>query len=187
MFLVKRQNKAHAPYALPRKGDAVSLCESEMRIREYQESDRRHLKEITVICFNGVSIEKNIEELLGQIAGKDWAWRKARQIDDDIATNPNGIFVAEEDGRPIGYITTRVDHATKVGRIPNISVLPACRKSGVGRKLMDKAFEYLSSENMECVSIETLEQNAVGQKFYPSCGFREVARQIHYIKRLEAT
>lgn len=156
-----------------------------MKIRAYQETDRQELKDITIICFDGVSIDQNAEERLGLIAGKDWAWRKERQIDDDIAANPTGIFVAEADGKPVGYITTRVDQATKVGRIPNLGVLPAYRNSGIGRKLMDKAFAYLRSEGMECVRIETLDQNAVGQRFYPSCGFIEVARQIHYIKRLD--
>lgn len=85
-----------------------------MKIRAYQETDRQGLKEITIICFEGVSIDQNAEERLGLIAGKGWAWRKERQIDDDIAANPNGIFVAEADGKPIGYITTRVDQATKV-------------------------------------------------------------------------
>ncbi len=156
-----------------------------MKIRACQETDRQDLKDITIICFDGVSIDQNAEERLGLIAGKDWAWRKERQIDDDIAANPSGIFVAEADGKPVGYITTRVDQATKVGRIPNLGVLPAYRSSGIGRKLMDKAFAYLRSEGMEYVRIETLDQNAVGQRFYPSCGFIEVARQIHYIKRLD--
>ena len=75
-----------------------------MQIRVYQEKDRGHLKKITEVCFEGVSIEKNVEALLGRIGGKSWAWRKEREIDDDIAANPGGVFVAEADGRPIGFI-----------------------------------------------------------------------------------
>ena len=43
------------------------------------------------------------------------------------------------------------------------------------------AMEYFKAEGMEYVRIETLDQNPVGQRFYPSYGFKEVARQIHYI------
>jgi ribosomal protein S18 acetylase RimI-like enzyme len=32
--------------------------------------------------------------------------------------------------------------------------------------------------------IETMGSNPVGQSLYPSCGFKEVARQIHYAQRL---
>ena len=39
---------------------------------------------------------------------------------------------------------------------------------------------------MQVAKIETLEQNPVGQKLYPSLGFVEVARQVHYAMRLES-
>ena len=64
-------------------------------IRKFKEADREILKEITVICFDGVCIDQNIENQMGVIAKKDWAWRKKRHIDDDIAANSNGIFVAD--------------------------------------------------------------------------------------------
>ena len=33
---------------------------------------------------------------------------------------------------------------------------------------------------MTVAKIETLEQNPIGRQLYPSLGFQEVARQIHY-------
>ena len=155
-----------------------------MTIREYREQDREVLKEITAICFEGVSIDQNIQKIAGLINGKDWTWRKKRHIDADIAADPAGVFVAEADGRCIGYVTTRVDRATKVGSIPNLAVLPEHRKGGIGRKLMDTAVARLKTEGMECVRIETLDQNAVGRHFYPAYGFTEVARQLHYFKKI---
>lgn len=32
--------------------------------------------------------------------------------------------------------------------------------------------------------IETMAQNEAGQHRYPACGFVEVARQVHYARRL---
>jgi ribosomal protein S18 acetylase RimI-like enzyme len=152
-----------------------------MKIRGFQEPDREALKQITIISFDGVSIDRNIENQFGPIGGKSWAWRKARQIDEDLNANPGGVFVAEDNGLCVGYITTRIDHETKIGGIPNIAVLPEYRKTGTGRTLMDTAMEYFKAEGMEYVRIETLDQNPVGQRFYPSYGFKEVARQIHYV------
>ncbi len=37
---------------------------------------------------------------------------------------------------------------------------------------------------MVTAKIETLEQNATAASLFPKLGFREVARQIHYIKPL---
>ncbi|MDP2984448.1 MAG: GNAT family N-acetyltransferase [Candidatus Latescibacter sp.] len=158
-----------------------------MTIRAYAEADHGILNEITAVCYNGVSIDQNIEKLFGRIAGKDWTCRKQRQLDEDISAHPDGIFVAEIDHRVVGYISTRIDHATKIGRILNFAVLPAQQKRGIGKALMDRAIAHLKSEGMEYVRIETLDQNAAGKHFYPKLGFSEVARQIHYIRRTDST
>jgi len=152
-----------------------------MEIRRYRPSDLDTLKTITAICFDGVSIDQNIEQLYGLIHGQDWRWRKRRHIDDDAAINAAGIFVAEEDGQIVGYVTTRVDAAAKVGGIPNFAVLPAFQQRGIGRKLLEKAVAYLAAEGMQFARIETLAQNEVGAHFYPKFGFQEVARQVHYV------
>ena len=152
-----------------------------MKIRCYRPSDRDTLKEITAICFDGVCIDQNIEDLYGLIDNKDWRWRKKRHIDADAEIHAAGILVAEEAGQVVGYISTRIDPATKVGGIPNYAVLPAYQKQGIGRKLLAAAVAYLAGEGMCYARIETLAQNEVGTYFYPQFGFQEVARQVHYV------
>ena len=155
-----------------------------MLIRKYVEPDREALREIAAVCFDGVAIDQNIEKLYGPIGGRDWRWRKRRQIDDDLNANADGVFVAELDGKVVGFISTRIDRATKIGGIPNFSVLPGNQKHGIGRKLAAAAVAYLQAAGMEYAKIETLEQNAVGRHFYPKLGFREVARQLHFVMPL---
>lgn len=154
-------------------------------IRPYRPSDLERLKEITAICFETVSIDRNIEERLGLIGGRDWRFRKLRHIDADVAgESARGVFVCEEAGEVVGYITTRIDGAARIGHIPNMAVHPGRQGRGIGRRLIDHALEFLRAEGMEAVRIETLEQNPVGSRFYPDVGFQEVARQIHYVMRL---
>ena len=154
-------------------------------IRPYRPEDLEALKRITTICFEGVSIDRNIEERFGRIGDRDWQFRKLRHIDDDVAgERAKGVFVWEQDGEVSGYITTRVDRASKIGGIPNLSVLPSMQGRGIGRKLLEHGLEYMRAEGMECARIETLAQNEVGSHLYPSLGFEEVARQIHYCMRL---
>ena len=153
-----------------------------MTIRTFTESDGEVLKEITIACFDrGCSIDYRIEDLFGLIDRKDWEWRKRRDIDGEIAANPAGIFVAEVEGCPIGYVTTHVDRATMMGSIPNLAVLPEHRRKGIARGLINHAVAYLKGEGMRYVRIQTLETNESGRHVYPACGFREIARQIHYI------
>ena len=151
-----------------------------MNIRTFTDADLEPLRQITAICFDGVSIDQNMEKLFGEIAGKVWQWRKMRHINADAAANGNGIFVAEVEGSVVGYITTRVDDEAKVGGIPNYAVLPEHQQKGIGLALAERAIDYLKEQGMECIRIETLEQNPVGTSFYPKLGFTEVARQIHY-------
>ena len=157
-----------------------------MKIRPFRPSDLETLKTITAICFDGVSIDQNIEQLHGLIHGKDWRWRKKRHIDDDAAVNAAGILVAEVDGQIVGYISSRVDPATRIGGIPNFAVLPAFQQHGIGRRLLEEAVAYLAAEGMTYARIETLDQNDIGAHFYPDFGFQEVARQINYIMPITA-
>jgi ribosomal protein S18 acetylase RimI-like enzyme len=157
-----------------------------MQIRFYRPSDLEALRALTEEAFEGVSIDHNIEAVFGTIAGRDWRWRKARHIDDDVAANAGGAFVAEEDGEIIGYITTRVDPEAGIGQIPNLAVAAAARNCGLGRQLIERALDYFRALGLTHAKIETLDQNAIGQHLYPACGFREVARQIHFVMDLNS-
>ncbi len=156
-----------------------------MTIRRYSEPDREALKRISAVCFEGVSIDHNIEQLSGPIAGKDWAWRKKLQIEDDIDNYPDGIFVAEIDDAVVGFVTTRVDRRKGIGSIPDLAVLPDHRRQGLAKTLLDQAIAHLQGAGMTHVRLDTLEQNAVCQEFYPKRGFKEAARVIHYIMEIK--
>jgi ribosomal protein S18 acetylase RimI-like enzyme len=155
-----------------------------MRLRSFLPGDLDALCRLTVDSFQGVSIDQNIERHFGPIHGHDWRWRKARHIKDDVEANPGGIFVAEEDGIILGYITTLLDAEAGIGRIPNLAVAAEARNRGLGRLLVERALDYFRSLGLTHARIETLDQNPVGQHLYPACGFKEVARQIHYLREL---
>ena len=156
-----------------------------MQIRTYLPSDLEALRSLTEEAFQGVSIDQNIEEQFGTIAGHDWRWRKARHIDADVAANPEGVFVAEENGKVLGYITTRVDREAGIGQIPNLAVAATARNRGLGRQLIEFALAYFRSLGLTHAKIETLEQNPIGRHLYPACGFREVAKQTHFVMELK--
>lgn len=153
-------------------------------IRPYQPDDLDALKRLTVEAFGGVTLEQNVEDTLGILHGHDWRWRKARHIDEDVAANAAGIFVAAAQGLVVGYITTRVDRETGKGRIPNMAVAADLRGHGLGRRLIECALDYFRQEGLEYAMIETMAQNQIGQHLYPACGFVEVARQVHFARRL---
>ena len=157
---------------------------SNVTIRPYQPDDLETIKRLTVEAFGGVTLEQNVEAALGILHGHDWRWRKARHVDEDVTANPAGIFVAEAQGRVVGYVTTRVDSESGRGRIPNLAVAADFRGHGLGRRLIEHALDYFRREGLAYAMIETMAQNEVGQHLYPACGFVEVARQVHFAMKL---
>ena len=161
-------------------GDGVS-------IRPYRTSDLARLQEITALTFGPVSIDGNMERILGPFGAGNWQTRKLEAIAEDCRIQPESVFVAEDaSGRVAGYVTTRLNRMSGIGWIPNLAVDPAHQGHGLGRALLEHAIAYFRENGMEAAKIETLEQNPVGQQLYPSLGFREVGRQIHYAMRLDS-
>jgi GNAT superfamily N-acetyltransferase len=151
-------------------------------IRPYRESDRSIVRELTIAAFEGVSIDHNIDRLLGPVAGRDWRWRKSRDIDRDLDWLGADLAVAEDDqtGAVVGYVTMHCDIETLIGWIHNLVVAETVRGQGLGRLLIEHALAQFRAAGMTIAKIETLEQNPIGRHLYPSTGFIEIARQIHY-------
>jgi ribosomal protein S18 acetylase RimI-like enzyme len=150
-------------------------------IRPYRESDRTAVVNLTVAAFEGVSIDHGLDLKLGGAAGKDWRWRKGRDIERDLAMPTTELAVAEDStGAVVGYVTMDFDRDTLIGWIHNLAVAAELRGQGLGRLLIEHALDRFRAAGMTVAKIETLEQNAIGRHLYPSLGFREVARQIHY-------
>lgn len=145
-------------------------------IRPARPEDRERIIEISLAAFSGVSIDENIEKKL--LRPKDsWLAKKRAGMEEDLQYL-DWVFVAEEDGKVIGFITTRI--AGDTGRIPNLGLDSQYRGRGIGKALIVYALDFFRKEGLALARIETMEQNEIGQNLYPKMGFVEVARQIHY-------
>jgi ribosomal protein S18 acetylase RimI-like enzyme len=154
-------------------------------LRLFRPDDLPRLQEITALTFGPVSIDRNMEQQLGEFGPSDWKARKLAAIALDCELQPDGVFVAvDESDQPAGFVTTRLQPASGIGWIPNLAVDPGAQGQGVGRALLERALAFFRERGMEVAKIETLEQNPIGQHLYPSLGFEEVARQVHYARRL---
>ena len=155
-----------------------------IEIRPYREHDRELLAALTVAAFDGVSIDQNMDCLFGRIAARDWRWRKAQHVLDDIAALANSAEVAvaalSATDRPVGYVTLHFDREARIGWIHHLAVDAELRGQGLGRRLLEHALDRFRAEGMIVAKIETLEQNRIGRHLFPLLGFREVARKIYY-------
>lgn len=158
--------------------------ESPVTIRHYRHDDLHNLRKITVDSFGSVALDQMLEDRLGIWNGRTWQDRKADNIDEDCTANPAGCFVAERDGVILGYITTRVDQVNSTGLIPNLAVVEQARGLGLGRRLIHHALDYFRESGLKVAKIETMASNVIGQNLYPSCGFVEIGRKVHFAQRL---
>ncbi len=165
--------------------DYASMMKDALQIRKFIPTDLETLRHITVASFGGVALDQILEDRLGRWdESRDWKTRKAEHIDEDCRVNPEGVFVAVLNEEIVGYITTRVDLLNSRGRIPNMAVTEAARGMGLGRRLIHHALDYFRDLGLNVAQIETMASNAIGQHLYPSCGFQEMERQVHYAMRL---
>ena len=169
---------------MPNESRPAKLTTVSVKIRVYQASDLVELKRITIEAFDGIALDQRIEQRLGVLHGHDWRWRKARDIDEDVRVNPTGLFVAANGDHILGYISTRLDRDAGKGRIPNLAVVAEARGSGLGRQLIEHALNYFRQEGMSFAVIEPMAYNEAGNHLYPSCGFVEVGRQVHFARKL---
>ena len=79
----------------------------------------------------------------------DW-----NQTPDDIRRlieyEPDGCFIAEFDGIPVGTVST-TSYGTKLAWIGMMLVLPEYRRRGIACQLMLKGIDYLRDRGVTCV------------------------------------
>lgn len=157
---------------------------SAVAIRSYRRSDRQAVLRITEESFGGFCLEANMEEHFGQIANTSWQQRKRGGIDYDLRCNPQHVFVAEKDGELVGYLCSRIYRDQKMGHIANLAVAMAEQGQGIGKMLLAAVLDHFRDCGMAYARIETLERNFKGRKLYPAFGFKEVGRQVFYMREL---
>ncbi len=157
---------------------------SEAIVRPYARRDFEAVMRITEESFEGFCLDENMEKHFGVMADTTWQERKRRGIEYDLRANPKHAFMAELDGKVVGFICTRLYGELLTGHIANLAVAKACQGQGIGKALIRRSLEHFREQGMHYARIETLEQNYKGQHLYPSFGFKEIGRQIFYWREL---
>jgi len=92
--------------------------------------------------------------------------------------NPEGCFVAEWNGKPVGTTTTTI-HDGKVGWIGMVLVHPDARSQGVGTALLEHAIAYLQRTGVPSIKLDA---TPAGKRVYVPLGFQDE----YELERVEA-
>ena len=99
------------------------------------------------------------------------------------------IYVAEAEGRIIGFIHVKMDKTPpypsvtphKYARIVDFFVGVKYRKKGIGSSLLDDVKQWARARTLEYIELMVLENNAVGKSFYK----REYFTTVSHTMRLD--
>lgn len=84
--------------------------------------------------------------------------------------DPEGCFVAEEEGRVVGLIFSRTWGG--VGWFGTFAVLPECQGRGVGKQLIAASLDYLRQEPNRVIGLETMPESPYNLGLYLRQGFQ---------------
>jgi GNAT superfamily N-acetyltransferase len=82
------------------------------------------------------------------------------------ALQPDGRFIAREDGKPVGLVGM-IDYG-RMAYIGALAVLPEYQSRGIGRALMEHVIAYVHSRGPR---VMLLEATPAGARLYPKLGF----------------
>ncbi|MHA2034367.1 MAG: hypothetical protein DRO93_04315 [Candidatus Thorarchaeota archaeon] len=111
------------------------------------------------------------------------AWRGVVPLDEERTTYAN---VAVHQGVVLGYIVWETDRGHRTGRILNIAVREGYRRRGIGRTLIQHAFEAMRRAGLVQVELEARESNTAARGLYSHLGMIEVGRLARYYHNEDA-
>ena len=103
-----------------------------------------------------------------------------QEVYERLSKDENGVFVAEQDGRVVGYVFCDI---IKEGNgltlyIDDLCVDPKVRSRGIGRMLIDRAKEYAKEKNCGFLMLNVWEFNENAVAFYEKYGFSTRTRHM---------
>ena len=144
--------------------------------------------QITQLTFCSDEDFRQIETLIGVLSTSCRANREI--IDEVLAKEDSHLFVARnQEGRIVG-MTTVCCFTIPTGRhatIEDVVVLPECQGTGLGRKLVQAALDYLSGTGRSYkVGLTSKPARVAANALYRKMGFKQKETNV-YVKSEEQT
>lgn len=96
-------------------------------------------------------------------------------------TNPLSLWVVAVDGDIlVGYVGSQA--VMGEADMMNIAVLPAYRRQGVARSLIQELVARLNARDVRSLTLEVRASNEGAIRLYDSLGFKQVGRRPNYYK-----
>ncbi|HEX3035536.1 MAG TPA: GNAT family N-acetyltransferase [Thermodesulfobacteriota bacterium] len=153
------------------------------------------MDQLKVVAFNDSFIQELIEVYRDAYRGLEmYAETDDRSIKGYILwlvrQDPEGVFVALLDGKPVGMIGVTAGWMSyrerkEVGEIHEIVVRSDLKRMGVGKALMDAAINYLKKEGLDTFGLWVGKTNESAMRFYETLGFKNVSEGGMWVRMVK--
>ena len=107
-------------------------------------------------------------------AGRDWLRSRLR-------FGESKVLLARRNGEPAGFVQLYpMFSSVRLARtwtLNDLFVLPATRRQGIARQLLDAAAEFARADGAAAIQLETTRDNAAARATYRDAGWHEDATQ----------
>jgi len=146
----------------------------EIKIRDLEEND---LKEATELVLRLKKFNSEHDPLFALT--EDLENVVMNYLKESITLETRDVLVAEEGGKIVGIILAEIIdrhfyEPKREVRITEIYVLPAYRKKGLGKKLLDEMADREKKKGCTMLTVEFPTENLLAHKFYTSQGMRSI-------------
>ena len=156
-----------------------------MTIRPYDSADAESVVAFALRAWAPVfvSIEAALEPEVYRALYPDWRASQRKAVEDALAEQR--VWVAEEDGAPVGFVSVALHEKDRMGEVYMLAVDPDYQRRGVGMALTEHAVEWMREAGMEVAMINTGGDPGHGpaRRAYERAGFRAFP-VVQYYKKL---
>ncbi len=117
----------------------------------------------------------------------DWRAHKAREVRWGCQPRQDaGVFVAEEEGRVIAFITFHIDDASHTGEIGNNAVRPDCQGRGIAGRMYAYVLDKMRERGMRYAKVTTGGDpaHAPARRAYEKAGFQIQIPSVTFYREL---
>ena len=133
--------------------------------------------------------EDEIQGIVDRINGakKLWPFVRILRIFVPVLRDVLCGFIDEEDGEPAGLINYMRQRNTPEWHIGNVTVLPAYRRRGIARQLVQATLDELRNRKAQAAFLEVVVGNEPAFKLYEEMGFEAFTQSCEFQLRKESS
>jgi GNAT superfamily N-acetyltransferase len=124
-------------------------------------------------------------EIFERLNGEDWRRRQQKDVEHALADDRMRVWVADADGRAVGFVAAKLDRDESIGEIYMLAVDPDHQRRGLGIELTSVATEWIRAEGLPIAMIDTGGDpgHAPARRLYEQAGYRPMPI-VRYFKAL---